>query len=328
MKRSDYTLMSLVVLVSVLAAAVPVHAEEPSIAAMREHSQKIMPFSCTIELHGMTHPMFSDAEEATQYEMQRLAARQQEIGRSMDQATYEKILQNNVKYYLEGNMSDYVTLRYYKCLDMDTFILTVYDTVVQKTMQIQLFDASFSADYFPNEHTLTIMPSSKKRDIIPLLTHEKVYQLDESTINVESRENQCVLEAARVPDDLYTFVFTPSRPFIPEKIFEYTPTWRTEYEYMDFHTYNNFTVPHTILFQQYNLHPVTSADWLKYEITFKVTDFKMEDNMSEKDLDIVIPAGTRIFNGFTNTSYTGPEGMDGQTVTVRSIVKDMLNLNP
>ncbi|MFB3785184.1 MAG: hypothetical protein ACE15F_02320 [bacterium] len=311
-------------MVAVLAMTFPVHAEEPSIAAMREHSQKIMPFSCTIEVHPLIHPMFSDAEEATQYEMQRLAARQQEIGRSMDLATYEKVLQNNVKYYLEGNMSDYVTLRYYKCLDMDTFMLTVYDTVLQKTMQIQLFDDSFSADYFPNEHTLTIMPNSRKRDIIPFLTHEVVYQLDESTVSVESRENQYILEAARVPDDFYTFVFTPSRPFIPEKISEYTPTWRTEYEYLDFQTYNGFTVPHTILAKQYNQHPVTNTDWLKYESIYQVTNFKVEDSLSEKDLDIVIPTGTQIFNGFTNTSYTGPEGMEGQSTTVRAIAEDMM----
>ncbi|HQH72458.1 MAG TPA: hypothetical protein PK360_10300 [bacterium] len=325
MKRSDYTLMSLVVLVSVLAAAVPVHAEEPSIAAMREHSQKIMPFSCTIEGHLLTHPMFSDAGEATQYEMQRLAARQQEIGRSMDQATYEKVLQNNVKYYLEGNMSDYVTLYYYKCLDMDTFMLTVYDTVVQKTMQIKLFDASFTADYDPNQQSLMIMPlGERRRETIPFLAHEIVYQLDENTVSVSSQDNHYILEASRNPYDSSTFVFSPGRSFIPEKITRNTLAWYTEHEYADFVTYNGFTIPHTILIQQYNQHPVTNEFWLKYEITFKVTDFKMEDNMSEKDLDIVIPAGTRIYDGFTNTGFDSPADTDGQTVTVRSIVKDML----
>lgn len=325
MKRFSHTLISLLLTVSVLAAAVPVHAEEPSIAAMREHSQKIMPFSCTIEVHPLIHPMFSDAGEATQYEMQRLAARQQEIGRSMDQATYEKVLQNNVKYYLEGNMSDYVTLYYYKCLDMDTFMLTVYDTVLLKTMQIQLFDASFTADYDPNQRSLMIMPlGERRRETIPFLAHEIVYQLDENTVSVSSQDNHYILEASRNPYDSSTFVFSPGRPFIPEKITRNTLAWYTRHEYEDFVTYNGFTIPHTILFQQYNQHPVTNEFWLKYEITYKVTEFKVEDYMSEKDLDIVIPAGTRIFNGFTNTSYTSSTGTEASSTTVRAIVDDML----
>lgn len=325
MKRFSHTLISLLLTVSVLAAAVPVHAEEPSIAAMREHSQKIMPFSCTIELHGITHPMFSDAEEATQYEMQRLAVRQQEIGRSMDPATYEKVLQNNVKYYLEGNMSDYVTLYYYKCLDMDTFMLTVYDTVLQKTMQIKLFDASFTADYDPNQQSLMIMPlGERRRETIPFLGYEIIYQLDENTVSVSSQGDQYILKAARNPYDSSTFVFSPGRSFIPEKITRNTLAWHTENEYLDFVTYDGFTIPHTILFQQYNQHPVTNEFWLKYEITYKVTEFKVEDYMSEKDLDIVIPAGTRIFNGFTNTSYTSSTGTEDSSTTVRAIVDDML----
>ncbi len=298
---------------------------EEFIQKVEDYSKKINSFECTVIGNPVFEPLFDSMEKAIEYETQRV---KELYGFSEEKITEEKIakmITNNAQSYTRRHKPKPI---YYtcKCLDINNFLIVIYDSGKEQCVQIIYVDNQFKVDYDPRSAYMTLMPRKgiQRYNIQPFF-HEYFFNLDQDNATLETKENKRILSFKPERNYLCKYIFENDR-LIPSTIIREVMDLghiklRVLQKNTTFLTFkDDLIIPQQCTLKHYEIHPTTNKLIMKDSTTFTLDTFIKNNNLKKDDLDLEIPLYTSITVTHKNKSLTVTTGQFGDTPTLLSIL--------
>ncbi len=298
---------------------------EEFIQKVEDYSKKINSFKCTIVRNTTRVPIFDTMEEAIKYETNRVKTIH---GFSDKKLAEEKIynrIRNNARIYFEGEKG-YPVYYYCKCLNMDSFIVSIIDSKKNQCMQIIYTDNQFHVDYRPGKGSIKITNKKEhSRDVILPLYYERLYNIDskDASLKKNDKGNLILKILNQNAGIIYKYIFDNEFSFIPSKIIK-----KTDYTESIFHNLEFMTITKNLIFPSVCLRTNTTYDSQTGNITKKykskgvIEDFEIIDDMNKNDLDIKIPLNTKVSDRTENNLFYVSSTEFGDMPTLHAILKN------
>ncbi len=300
---------------------------EEFIQKVENHSKKYKSFACTIVKNTTRVPIFDTIEEALKYETKRVKERYGFTEAKLAEDDIDSMIKNNARIYAEGEKG-YPVYHVSKCLNMDIFTYSIFDTQLNQCVQVIYADNQYKLDYDPRIGRLAISRNNKHlRHYIKLFYHESMYNFDYDESRIEkTNSGEVKLEIIMHNDGKrYSrqFIFDNKNSFIPHIIIKKGQTSKVVYQNKEFRDVGGeLQIPFLRFKDTYRSHPVTNKIEKKFTMKIEVEEFKWVEEMDKNDLDVEIPIYTDVHDITNNNWFKVTSEAFGETPTMFSILKN------
>ncbi|MEW6234852.1 MAG: hypothetical protein AB1656_05655 [Candidatus Omnitrophota bacterium] len=278
---------------------------------MKAYSEQFKSFESVVKITGVIEPLFKNRDEAIAYEKNNI---QSIVKSSNRKITFEQLkdrLEKNVNYYVSPQKLG-PTIYTCKCLDINTYLLTIFSTQENACMQIKYAEEGLVADYelAPSKTEVSSLTFRQNRNEtryhgIEQFYYEMIYGMDLSNVKLNTNnEGMKILQINLGKNTNIELLFDKEHPCFPTRISHNSPSSRTVYENKQFYQIEDtLFIPKICALTNYKSQPV-KGEWEKEgNHQFELTSFHFIGELKKNDLNYDVPISTKVHSELNNTSF-------------------------